>query len=274
MIALTTDPEFDFNRTEEYKLSIQVSLDGFSFSVVHLHKNKLLAFGQFPITMSSESFLGRRFTEWFTEVEILQKTYSEVQLYYFSDKFTLVPSSFYEFKHQKKIIEKAFGKLNSNSVRDIYFPEDEANLIFTLPDSLNEAFEQTFPGYIILHPLSILSKKIHQGFIQEENEKLLALSFQNNFFSLLLFVGKKLQISNSFYFKHPNDVVFYTLSVLKSRNISPSKTTLLLSGKMYPESEVTTVLSDYFARTEFMNVSVQYNENIFGQQVQQFTPML
>jgi hypothetical protein len=43
---------------------------------------------------------------------------------------------------------------------------------------------------------------------------------------------------------------------------------------MYPESEVTTVLSNYFAQTEFMKVSVQYNENIFGQQVQQFTPML
>jgi hypothetical protein len=73
MNALTTDPAFDINRTEEYKLSIQVSLDGFSFSVVHVHENRLLAFGQFPITVSSESFLGRRFTEWLNEVECCKK---------------------------------------------------------------------------------------------------------------------------------------------------------------------------------------------------------
>ena len=274
MAALKTDPGFDFNRTEEYKLSIQVSLDGFSFSVVHLHENRLLAAGHNPITISSEKFLGRRFTEWFHEVELLQKNYSEVQLYYFSEKFTLVPSSFYEFKNQKKVIETAFGNLNNNSVRDNYLPEDEANLIFTIPDSLKETFEKAFPGYIILHPLSILSNKIHQDFKNEKNERLLALSFQNNSFSLLLFVNKKLQIINNFYYKHPNDVVFYILSVLKSRKINPSKTTLLLSGKIYPTSEITIVLSDYFAQPEFLKVSVQYNENIFGEQVQLFTPML
>lgn len=274
MAALKTDPGFDINRTEEYKLSIQVSLDGFSFSVVHIHENRLLAAGQFPITVSSESFLGRRFTEWFHEVELLQKNYSEVQLYYFSEKFTLVPSSFYEFKNQKKVIETAFGNLNNHSVRDNYLPEDEANLIFTIPDSLTEAFEKVFPGYIILHPLSILSKKLHQNFLNDQDEKLLALSFRNHFFSLLLFVNKKLQIINNYYFKHPNDVIFYILSVLKSRNINPSKTALLLSGKINSSSEITAALSDYFSQTEFLKVSVQYNENIFGEQVQLFTPIL
>lgn len=274
MDALTTDPEFDFNRTEEYKLSIQVSLDGFYFSVVHLHENRLLAAGQYPITVSSESFLGRRFTEWFNEVELLQKKYSEVQLYYFSEKFSLVPSSLYEFKNQKKVIEAAFGKLNNNSVRDNYLPEDEANLIFTIPDSLKEAFEKTFPGYIIWHPLSILSKKLHQNFLTDQKEILLTLSFQNNFFSLLLFVNKKLQIINNYYFKHSNDVIYYILSVLKSRNINPSKTTLLLAGKINPTSDITPVLSEYFAQTEFLKVSVKHNENIFGPQMHLFTPIL
>jgi hypothetical protein len=274
MNALTTDPAFDIKRTEEYKLSIQVSLDGFSFSVVHVHENRLLAFGQFPITVSSESFLGRRFTEWLNEVDMLQKKYSEVQLYYFSEKFTLVPSPFYEFKKQQKVIETAFGKLNNNSVRDNYLPEEEANLIFTIPDSLKEAFEKTFPGYIILHPLSILDKKLHQNFLNDNNERLLALTFQNNFFSLLLFANKKLQVINNYYFKHSNDVIYYVLSVLRSRRINTSKTTLLLSGKINPASEITPVLSEYFAQTEFLKLSVQYNENIFGEQVQLFTPIL
>ncbi|WP_372948509.1 DUF3822 family protein [Mariniphaga sp.] len=274
MIALTTDPGFDFNRTEKYKLSIQVSLDGFSFSVVDPFENRLLATGLFPITISSEKFLGRRFAEWLNDVEVLQKKYAEIKLFYFSEKFTLVPSSFYEFTNQNKVIETAFGKLNNNSVRDNYLPEDEANLIFSVPNSLKETFEKAFPGCIILHPISILSQKIHQNFITDKNERILALSFQNNFFSLLLFVNKKLQIINNYYFKHPNDVVFYVLSVLKSRNISPAKTALLLSGKINSSSEITASLPNYFSQTEFLKASAHYNENIFGEQVQQFTPVL
>jgi hypothetical protein len=274
MISLITDPVFDINRTEEYILSIQVSLDGFSFSVIHLHDKRLLASGQFPITVSSENFLGRRFTEWYNEVEMLQKKYSEIQLYYYSEKFTLVPSSFYEFNKQNKIIEKAFGKLNGNSVRDNFFPEDKANLIFTIPDSLKEAFDKKFPGYIILHPLLLLSKKLHQNFLIGKNERLLALSFQNNSFSLLLYYKNKLQVSNTFCYKHPNDVIFYLLSVLKSRKINHSKTTLLLSGKISPNSELASVLSIYFAQTEFLKISAQYNENIFREHTQQLTPLL
>lgn len=274
MNALTTDPGFDFNRTEEYKLSIQVSLDGFSFSVVHIHENRLLAAGQFPITVSSERFLGRRFSEWFNEVDLFQKKYAEVQLYYFSDTFTLVPSPLYDFNKQNQVIEKTFGHQKGNSVRDNYLPEEEANLIFTIPDSLKEAFETKFPGYIILHPLSLLSQKLHQNFLNDKNERLLAVSFKNHSFSLLLYFQNKLQISNNFNFQHSNDVIFYLLSVLKSRKINHSKTTLLLSGKVSPNSELASVLSEYFARTEFLNVSVQYNKNIFGEHIQQFSPLI
>lgn len=274
MTALTTDPGFDINRTEEYKLSIQVNLDGFSFSVVHLHENRLLAAGQFPITISSESFLGRRFTEWMNDTELLQKKYSVVQFYYFSEKFTLVPSSFYEFKKQNKIIEEAFGKQKGISVRDNYLPEDEANLVFTIPDSLMEAFEKKFPGNIILHPVSLLSQKLHQNFLNNEDKSILALCFQNNFFSLLLYFQKKLQISNSFCYKHPNDVIFYILSVLKVLKLNTSETGLLLAGNINQDDAIHSLLSEYFEKTEFISPSCQFNKTIFKAPLHPYIPLI
>ena len=44
--------KFDSNRTKEYKLSILVSQDGFSFSVVHPLKNRILAFYEEKINLS------------------------------------------------------------------------------------------------------------------------------------------------------------------------------------------------------------------------------
>lgn len=273
MAALITDPGFDINRTEKYRLSIQVNLDGFSFSIIAPAENKLLGMGYSPVTVSTEIFLGRRFSEWYNEQELFQKNWSEIGLIYASDKFSLVPAPFYDYHKQNKIIQENFGEHQGYSVRDNYLPEDEANLVFSIPVPLLESFEKFFPGQLILHPVSLLCKKIHQNF-SNLNTPLVVLSFQGNSFNLLLYASQKLLAMNNFRFKHPNDVIYYVLSVLKSTNIKPSETTLLLTKKISQTSELFKNLSDYFINTEFIKASVQYNEGIFNESVQQLTPIL
>ncbi|SHE31750.1 Protein of unknown function [Mariniphaga anaerophila] len=273
MVTLITDPSFDYNRTEEYKLSIQVSLDGFSFSVVQEKEAKLLAFEHLPITISSASFLGRRFSEWHESRELLQKQYAETQLFYSSENFTLVPAEFYEYEKQEQLAKCNFGSKNEISVRDNYLPDVEANLIFSVPESLLEAFNNLFPGCSVNHPVSLFNQKIQEGYQQEDKERLLALLFHKNTFSLLLYQKGQLTQINSFAYRHPDDVVFYTLSVFKSLHLSASKTPLLLAGTINKENDVVNSLSEYFAKTSFLALPFQYNRDIFGNLLNPFTPL-
>lgn len=274
MNSLTTDPLFDNNRTEEYKLSIQVSLDGFSFSVLLGNECRLMAYGFSPVTISSEKFLGRRFAEWYDSQEILQKKYGEISLCYFSQKFTLIPSEFYEYKKQTLAFNLNFGEQKENSILDKYLPDAEGNLVFALPDSLIETFTKIYPEYSVNHSIALFHQKILEKYPKENNKRVLALFFLKNTFSSLLYRDGRLLQINSFKFVHENDVIYYILSVLKALKLNSSKTQLLLAGNIKQNDNVHSSLSRHFEEIEFYVPPCHYNKEIFKEPLHLFTPLI
>ena len=274
MFSLKTDPSFDYNQTEKYKLSIQVNPDGFSFSVLQPNAPKLIALGWFPVTVSSEKFLGRRFTEWFENQNILNKKYAETRLSWFSPKYTLIPSAFYEYKQQKLAIDLNFGEQHGNAVRDNYLPDIKANLIFTVPNALTEAFKKIAPDGLIHHPVALFHRKIQEKYSEEKNKVLLALYFREKAFSLLLYQDGEWVQNNNFSYIHQNDVVYYVLSVLKTLKVSSSKTFLLLAGHIKENDTVHALLSGFFGKTAFFEPSCQYNKTVFDEPLHLYLPLI
>jgi len=274
MFSLKTDPSFDYNQTEEYKLSIQVNPDGFSFSVLQRNKPKLMALGSFPVTVSSEKFLGRRFEEWFETQELLQKKYAETRVSCYSPKFTLIPSDFYAYQKQDQVVALNFGEQKENTVRDNYLPDLKANLVFIIPNALVEAFNKIFPDCPIHHPVALLHQTIQERYSEEKNKLLLALYFQKTSFGLLIYQNGQLLQNNNFSYSHQNDVVFYVLSVLKALKISSFETLLLLAGHVKQNDAVHSLLSGYFEKTTFLNPSFPYNKNVFNEPLHLYTPLI
>ncbi len=271
MVFLKTDPDFDIYRTKEYKLSIQVSLDGFSFSVIQQSENKLLATCYSPATVSSVNFLGRRVGEWIDSQEILKNNFSETKLLYSSDKFTLVPGVFYDYEKQNNLASFVFGKVPGFESLDNYLEEETANLVFSIPVSLTEVFQNKFPGSAIYHPVSVINRKINK--LGKHLDQNIAIHFYKNCFHLLLYADGKLQIANHYRFAHPNDVVYYIVSVLKSKQLNIKNTTLLFSGEIIKESELIIILQNFFDNIEFLTPSLKLNSKIFGAQSHQFFPL-
>jgi hypothetical protein len=261
MTDLKQEPGYDFNQTENYRLSIHVSLDGFSFSVVDPVRNKLIALENFSATISSKGFLGRRFNEWAEIGEFLKKTYSETRIIYSTENFTLVPSEFYVYEKQDKIAGLLFENQHNEILKDNYLPAEGCNLIFSLPESLNHIFNQFFPDYRLLHPLSVLSNEWHK--LENKSETSMVICFGKKKFSLLLYKDCKLLANNSFSFLHPNDVLFYLLSILKQQNIPSKRTSLYLSGEIFPEKELHAILVNYFSNTIFLYPEINFNPEIF-----------
>ena len=268
MVFQKTDPDFDIYRTNEYKLSIQVSLDGFSFSVIQQSDNKLLATYFSPATVSSANFLGRRVNEWIDNQEILRNNFNETKLLYNSDKFTLIPGVFYNYEKQNNLVSFVFGKQAGFETRDNYMEETTANLVFSISGSLTEVFQNKFPGSAIYHPVSEINRKIFE--MGKHLEQNIAVDFSKSSFNLLLYVDGKLQVANHYNFAHPNDVVYYIISVLRSTRLNIKNTPLLLSGEITKESELYTILQNFFNTIEFLTPSLKLNSDIFGERSHQF----
>ena len=245
-----TDPEFDLNRTEEYKLSIQVSLDGFSFSVCSLKENKLLALQNKPVTVSSPHFLARRFEDWINEIVLLKKKYAELQLNFFAPGISLIPSAFYDYHTQNSVAELLFGDQKNYSVTDNYLPKVPGNLIFSIPDSLLLTFQNYFPNHKINHPVSIVDRYLREHDPGKKNK--LGLYFGKKTFCLMFYTDNKIEVVNSFDYQHPNDVIFYSISVLQQLKISSKKVFLFLGGEILKGGELHNKLINYFNNIFFL----------------------
>lgn len=274
MVFLATDSLFDSKKTEKYILSIQVCLDGFSFSVTDDTKARLLACGMVPATISSEKFLGRRFKEWVESEELLKKPFGTTNILFCSRKITLIPSVFYEFERQKQIFEQNYGTQEDHAIRDNYLPDIKANLVFAVPKSLIETVDKLFPGCPVTHSIGLLHKKIQESQYLGNYKQLISLFFQKSSFSLLLYKDGQFIQHNSFDYQHQNDVAFYVLSVLKTMKINSDGLKVVLAGNVTQNGDVHAILSGYFEETEFLTPSVQFNKDVFKEPLHLFTPLV
>ncbi len=250
MHEFITDQSFDLNRTREYMLSIQVSLDGFSFSVIHPDQNQLMALKNTPVTISEEKFLPRRLTEWFHQEELFNHPFSNIKISYNSPAFTLIPSPLAQERNSDKIINLLFGQDTQSRVMENAIEQLKAKLLFSIPYHLLNLFDEKWDDYTLFHPAAILSEITSNIFLS--NPAGILLHFDTQSFLLFLYQNQNLILLNRFTFNHVNDIVYYLMTAMKQSGITTKNCKLLLSGNIREEEEVENRLKNYFNQIGFL----------------------
>ena len=250
MHELITDQSFDLNRTREYILSIQVSLDGFSFSVIHPHENRLMALKNTPVTISEEKFLPRRLTEWMNQEELFNHPFSGIKICYNSPKVTLMPSSFSPEKNNDEIFNLLFGQDTQSRVMQKSIEPLNADLLFSIPYHLLNLFDEKWDDYTLFHPAAVLAEIACNIF--SSSPAGILLHFDTQSFLLFLFQNQSLILFNRFNFSHVNDIIYYLMTAMKQNEIKTRNCKLLLSGNIREEEEVENLLKNYFNQIGFL----------------------
>ncbi len=240
------EESLDLENTFEYILSIQVSLNGFSFSVLDPGESKVLAFKNTPLKISSNKLISRRFKEWFQSETILQRTFQKIRIIVFSEIFTLVPKNYHSNELKEEVIHILFKdgdrfKFAENLVKKI-----DATLLFALPEDFVETINETVGECEITHPVKSL---IHHNLDQEDQIKL-TLLFSNKDLYFILTDGSTVLLANNFKINHANDVVYFVLTALKQLGIESKSTVLDYAGKSGYIGETEKNLHKQFASIE------------------------
>jgi hypothetical protein len=258
MHGLVTDEYFDLEKTKEYILSIQVSLGGFSFSVIHPNENRLLALQHTPGTISNERFISRRFNEWLESEKLLQQSYKETRIIVSTEKFTLVPEMFYNEQKKREIMHPvletdATGNIGVNRIETF-----ETRLLFAIPPQL----ETTLDHATLMHPVKLLIE--NRPKITAENG--LILWFNSGGCYLVLYKANQLLLTNYFKITHENDVIYYVLTTFKQLGVAPGKTELQMGGEMAEKESIQNLLKKYFSSVNFLKPKgeIQINTEKFN----------
>lgn len=272
MHELITDQSFDLNRTNEYELSIQVGLDGFSFSVIHPEENRLMALKNTPVTISTEKFLPRRFAEWVNSEPVLNNPFEKIKISYYTENFTLIPYEFHNSEKQNKVSTLLFENKKDDRVKQDKVNAFNSKLIYTIPGQMINCFADKFNDYTLNHTFTVLTKKTAEFFASSDNSDLF-LFFSSSSFLLFLYDKGNLLLTNSYQFKHANDIVYYIFAALNQNRIHTKNCKLLLSGNIIQDQEIENLLKSYFSQIGFLIPELQSNPETFNIPLHFFIPL-
>ncbi len=242
MSELVSIESFDIEKTYEYILSIQVSLDGFSFSILSQHENEILAFRTNELKISSTALIARRLNDLLESEELLKNPFKKIRVVVFSQKFTLIPEEYFREGLKQEIPPLLFGEDDEQEIAENVIGEMATRLIFALPKGLNKVISEQIGECEIVHPVKIILSNIPET----GKENGLILLFDTKDFYVVIFKKNKVLLANNFKMSHVNDVVYYVLTTLRQLEIPTTETDLFIIDSVNKLPEIEDSLSPYF----------------------------
>jgi hypothetical protein len=243
------DDTFDLENTKHYNLSIQVSLGGFSFSIVDPQKNQLVVLKHIPLKISSEVFIARRLTECIETEKLLQNTFQKTKIIVFTEKFTLIPEHLFVAEEKKNMLHSLFEISDENRIEENSLEKFKTKLLFSLPDKLETVFGENNPGFSFVHPLSVIAGQLPP--IKKEYG-LVAL-FEHAFLYTFFYKNAEILHANRFSIKHMNDAVFFLITIFNQLKINRNETELFVAGSLNIPDEPEKITGSYFREISLLD---------------------
>jgi hypothetical protein len=255
------DKTFDQSQTQLYHLSIQISLDGFYFTVLDVPKGKYIVLKGHHFFLKRPRLLLKHVREVIDSEEIFSKDFKSVEILYATRKFTLVPQSFYSRVAMDKYLWFNNMQEKGYVVGKNLFPKAECWCIYDIPQNLSEYLSEKFPKGTIRHNLLPLVEGVLKRNRAYSDRGQVHLNFFRDTFEMVVVNGSKLIYCNIFNYKTDRDILYHVLFTFDQLKLSAENTELILHGQMPPVSSVYHLFKRYVPSTAFarLDTTFQYS---------------
>ncbi len=242
------DETLDINTTENYEISIQVGLDGFSFALLDTIRNKFVLLRGYEPD-DTKGFNNKQLKEIIAGDDFLQQKYRRSLIIHPARKSTIVPSalfdpakkeSFFYFNHLRDDDEEIL-------INRLKYPE--SFLLYSVPGSMSELLSDLFPqGERISHLKSLLHYSTVTGRKVADNH--INLHIERGFFNIIASAGSKVTFCNTYSFRNVSDIMYYLFYIYELMGIDQA-TPLIISGR-------TDIYGDLYDNIKEYSTGVRY----------------
>jgi len=242
------DETLDINSTNNYEISIQVSLNGFSFCLLDIHRNKFVMLREYRISGRDDE-LAKQVGEIILKDDFLARSYHKYRLVYVFEKNTLVPAGLFD-PAVKDDYFTLNHKLEENYiVSNNRLMEPDSVLLFDIRQDLQDALIKAFPEASLSHHLKPL---LHTCFgnAAKSKERYIHLNIEDTYFNILLIDKGKMEFINTFRYRNSSDILYYLLFTFEKLGIGKDEQ-VHLTGLTDKGDELYNNMSDYVSRILF-----------------------
>ncbi len=216
--------------TKDIALSIQFSLDGFSFCVTDTIENKDVYFTEyvFEKTLNSPEELLSKIETVFAKDTNLQLIYSSVEVIHQNNLSTIVPEKYFKEEALATYLNYNIKTFKSDLVVFDTIDALNAKNIYIPYVNINNYLFQNFGEFVFKHHITVFIEKLLKT--EAFNEKTMYVNVHKNSFDLVVLESGKLIFSNSFIFNTKEDFLYYILFSAEQLKLNSESFRLFFSG--------------------------------------------
>ena len=241
------------NNISQRKLSIQFSLDGFSFCISN-HEDEIYHFSSFDFenTLNSPQELLNQIETIFKSEMSLQDDFASVVVIHQNNLNTFVPSELFLEKELKHYLQFSVKTIQTDLV--VYDSIDSLNLknVYIPYVNVNNYLFQNFGEFEFKHHSTQLVEKLAKYATGEEVQ--LFVNVCKHSFDLVGFNGPQFSFYNTFDYQSKEDFIYYLLFSIEQLKLHPETVSVYFIGEINKESEAYKIAYQYIRNVQFLDV--------------------
>jgi hypothetical protein len=221
------DETLDINSTENYELAVQISNDGFAFSLLDTIRNK------YVLLRSSEPEENKHFTAdtisgLIAKDDFLNRRYMKVNVVMPTPKFTLIPAPLFDPGKKEEYFSLNYNREDSEIILSNKLSDPDAYIVFSVPASLYGISQNLWPATSVLHHTKPLLNQLSHN-CKTSSGFYVNVHIEKEFFNVIVYEHGSLKFSNTFSYRNVSDILYYVLNVFRTLGITHDEP-LHLSG--------------------------------------------
>jgi hypothetical protein len=241
------------------KLSIQFSLDGFSFCISN-SKGEIyhLTSYSFEEKVNSPEFILERLQEVFKTDKTLQDEFDTVHVIHQNSLNTLVPNQYFKEDDLKSYLKYAIRTISTDFIVFDDLDQLNAKNVYIPYVNINNFLFQNFGEFEYSHHSTLLIEKL----ISKSNEgHYFYVHVSPSAFEIIVIENKQLILYNSFEYTTKEDFIYYVLFALEQLKIDPETSTITLLGDIDKDSNLYDIAYHYIQHVEFLKMDSPILDN-------------
>ena len=246
------DKSLQIEESKNQRLSIQLSLDGFSFCIYDKQRNKLTGLQTFAFEdVANDRALNLLLTELLPTIAHLQADYDKIRIVVENTKSTLLPSVLFDLQHLHKYLQ--FNHRISTTELVLYdrMPMLDAVNVWAFSETIYHNLLQFFPAGTIQHHATTLIESLLLQYKNRSTEPLVFVNVRAGYFDVVVLSNNNLLLYNAFHFVTNEDLAYYLLFVLEQLGINPEVAEVVLYGDIKAGTPLFEYLSRYIRHLQF-----------------------
>lgn len=236
----------DSNSIIKKHLSIQFSLDGFSFCICDLqYKKEVLAYSKylFDHQINTPEKLLRAIKQIFLKDPELQHSFDSVMALHDNKLITFVPNIFFDKENLNSYLQYNNKLLATDFYMYDTIKNQDMKAVYLPYVNVNNFLIDKFGSFDYRHASSILVENLVEDFASKDKRIFIDLS--DSFFKICVTQNRKLLLFNTFTYNSKEDFIYYVLFTAEQLEIDLKETSLFLLGEVIKKKALLIEMEKY-----------------------------